>query len=384
MSQTNQPPPLVGLASAKLPGSSCEIAPETNSVAVDYQAFGEGDLYLGLFPYYVLGQLGDSCNMESRIAAVDVIKTAIERCEDTRLLQQHLPEVVNLITRPINDPNFRIVLTGLNLLNDLVSKVGDLLGPYLTVLISSYFGKVGSNRYVVKQAGMAVLNHLMEVLKPWPVVLEVASFGLSHKHSKVREETLNIITASLLIFPKTEFDLLSLVQQTAPLLADSKQKVRQACLEEFAVLADQLGKEGLLQQMVSAVVSVERGLINSLSTNPKLSLMLAFQARLARQKLPRLNPDGLVDHVVNVTSCKGPCELTGSDIDWIMAATGKNSLSPKNSRKVSASGYAVHTTPGPIRSAGKRLPWDSEPRDQEIVVKVSVHTYTYTLMAYIN
>ena len=370
MSRTNQSPPLVGLASAKL-SESRQVAPETNTVRVDYQAFGEEDLYLGLFPHYVLGQLCDGSNMESKIAAVAVIKKALEQCEDPSLLQQNLHEVVSLVTRPLSDPNFRIVLTGLDLLNDLISKVGKLLGPYLKELISSYLGKVGSNRYVVKQAGMAVLNHLMEVLKPWPVVMAVASYGLSHKHSRVREETVNIITASLLNFPRGEFDLLWLVQQTAPLLADSKQKVRQACLEEFAVLADRLGKEGLLQQVVSAVVSVERGLVSNLAADPNLSLMLAFQARIARQMLPQLNQDGLVDHVVNVTSYKGSCELTGSDIDWIMAAAGKNSLSPKDSQKVSASGYAIQAVPGPIRSAGKRLPWDAEPRDQELAAKVS-------------
>ena len=169
MSQANQPPPLVGLASAKLPESSRQVAPETSTVTVDYQAFGEEDLYLGLFPHCVLGQLADGSNMESKIAAVEVVKRAIERCEDPSLLQKNLREVVSLVTRPLSDPNFRIVLIGLDLLKALVSKVGKLLGPYLEELISSYLGKVGSNRYVVKRAGMAVLNRLMEVLKPSPV-----------------------------------------------------------------------------------------------------------------------------------------------------------------------------------------------------------------------
>ena len=196
----------------------------------------------------------------------------------------------------------------------------------------------------------------------------------------MREETLNIITVSLLNFPNGEFDLLWLVEQTAPLLADSKQKVRQACLEEFAILADRLGKKGLLQQVVSAVVSVERGLLSNLATDPNLSLMLAFQARIARHRLPQLNQDGLVDHVVNVTSGKGSCELTGSDIDWIMAAAGK-STSPKNSQKVPTSGLAIPAAPGPIRSAGKRLPWDAEPRDQELAAKVS-YKHMQTLHMY--
>ena len=98
---------------------------------------------------------------------------------------------------------------------------------------------------------------LMQILKPHQVVTEVLSCGLQHKISRVHEETINVVIASLLTFPRTEFDLLTLAKKVAPCLVDNKQCVRQASLEVFVLLAHYLGK-GHLQPLVSAVVSVKQ------------------------------------------------------------------------------------------------------------------------------
>lgn len=320
-------------------------------------------LYLGLFPQRILADIRDQSSVETRKAAISSIHGTLRETKDKAILVESLQEIVSLVTPSLNDGNFKIVLTTLQLVDDLVSKTGSAILPFLPMLLSHYLDKVGTHKYMVKQTGMKVLLHLMTVLSPSPVINEIINFGSRHKQGKVREETLNIVIASLLTFPSSEFSLASLVEQVTPLLIDTKQTVRQACLEACAVLADRLGREQI-HILLTAVLSLQRIMTNTNTEN----LHVAFQSRLARKKLPHLNEDGLVNHVVNVSNGRavpgGDRQLTGADVDWILDGKG-NTLSA-NSRSQSTS--------GPLKSAGKKLPWDNEP------AKVSVLQYAHTYM----
>ncbi|XP_019850510.1 PREDICTED: crescerin-1-like [Amphimedon queenslandica] len=307
-------------------------------------------LYLGLFPQRIVADIRDQSSVETRKAAINSIHGTLRDTKDKAILVESLQEIVSLVTPSLNDGNFKIVLTTLQLVDDLVSKTGSAILPFLPMLLSHYLDKVGTHKYMVKQTGMKVLLHLMTVLSPSPVINEIINFGSRHKQGKVREETLNIVIASLLTFPSSEFSLASLVEQVTPLLIDTKQTVRQACLEACAVLADRLGREQM-HILLTAVLSLQRIMTNTNTEN----LHVAFQSRLSRKKLPHLNEDGLVNHVVNVSNGRaapgGDRQLTGADVNWIL--DGKSSTLSANSRSQSTS--------GPLKSAGKKLPWDSEP-----------------------
>ena len=338
--------------------------------SMDYRAYHEDQgLYLGLFPSGILTDLKDQSSLEKRQAAVNLIQHTIQSCRKKRLLQESLPQLVDLVTTPLNDTNFKIVLTGLQLMGDLIEQVGNLLAPYLTPLISSYLGKVGSNKYAVKQAGMQVLIKLMRALDPWAVTSTVAVYGLTHKQTKVREETLNVIISSLLSFPAKCFKLGRLVEITVPLLVDSKRRVRQACLETLSVLADRMGRKKT-KFIMSMIADMEKKLSTELEDD-NVGLLLAVQTRLARKALPTLNTDGLVDHVVTAASGHSTEEFTGPDVDWILTATkGKSPASRRKNAETGGQGAATCPAPGPLKSAGRRLPWDPE---QAAASVVSVH-----------
>ena len=165
---------------------------------------------------------------------------------------------------------------------------------------------------------------LMQVLKPHQVVTKVLSCGLRHKISRVRKETINVVIAPLLTFPRTEFDLLTLAKEVAPCLVDNKQRVRQASLEVFALLVHSLGKKHL-QPLVSAVASVERSYfgkepapVSATEGGSLFGITAAFQAQLDRRQLAHLSNDNFVVHAINVTDSRGSVLFSGADVDWIL------------------------------------------------------------------
>jgi len=377
----------------KVNGTFADVSPEDLKQDVNYAAFqDEGHTTQDIFPANVMSLLEDNSNWKNREAGITEILKSVKEVEDTSLLQANSEALLSVLTNCLNDSHFKIVLHAHEVLEEIISKIGPAVTQSLKPLVGCLVCKMGDNKFATKQASMKIFIQLMQLLKPHPVVSEVLACGLRHKISRVREEAINIVIASLLTFPRTEFDLLLLAKEIAPCLVDNKQRVRQASLEMFALLAHSLGK-GHVQPLVSAVASVERSYYGKdggkIDNGSSLQgVMVAFQARLARRQLAHLNSDGLVVHAVSVTgSSRGSVPYSGADVDWILAAgnSGINSCTPSAVRRRSSllselqndpsgantsQGITPMLTFRPYRSAGKRLPWEIDSQDNKEIVKV--------------
>ena len=356
------------------------VAPESRNGVTDYSAFSEkGALYLGLFPHYVVNLLQDKSSWKNRASGIGEIQSAISSVQDSSALEANLPMIVKLVTVPLGDANFKVAQTGLELVGCLVLKVGRGLTPYLPLLVPGILAKIGSNKYAIRQAGMKVLMQLMRCCKLQHVLSEVTNCGLQHKNSRVRGESVNVVIAALLTFPKTELPILPLVKEIAPILGDEKQKVRQASLEAIALLSH-LTDRADLKEVVATVANAEkvRGRPETRG-DEGVSMMDAFHTRLSRQVYPQLNSDGLVEHAIPVANAKALHSYTGADVDWILASKGSKSVASNGNAVASVTQGAAPTplkkplltqasgssTSGaatfrPYRSAGKRLPWEME------------------------
>lgn len=356
------------------------VSPESHPNGdVDYSAFshnGSEDICFGLFPGYVVDLMNDKANWKNRTSGITKMQTIINELPDCSPLYPHLDLILQLATTTLSDSHFKVVQMGLELIACIVARVCNRIRPHLPTLVQSILVRVGSNKYVLKEAGMRVLKELMIAVRPRLVINEIMTFGLHHKTSRVREESLNVISAALLSFPKTEFDLISIVKDIAPSMGDNKSRVRQAALETVAMSCS-LVDESDMKQIVVMVAGIQKSNPTKYCMHNGPSMIDAFQSRLARQAVPQLNAHGLVDHVVIVANTKPPFSKTGSDVSWIMSAGGvkaqpngdhvKSSeypepLSQPRQRRPSATN-GVTSISRPYRSARKRLPWEVEGED---------------------
>ena len=345
------------------------VAPENGlNGKTDYLAFSHAqeELYLGLFPKYIVNLLQDTTNWKNRVSGVTKIQSVVNSISDKSLLEDNLSLVLELLSAPMSDSHFKVSQMGMELIECLVKKVERGIRPHLPTLVKSIMPKVGSNKFALKQAGMRVLLELMRANHPEPVVMEVANFGLCHKTSRVREESINVVIAALLSFPSSEFHFNIIVRELCPCMSDSKSKVRQASFEAMTLLCHL--EDTNLKEVVSNMASVHRN--NSEKTSRQqavengledkdLTLMDAFYTRISRKLLPTLNEAGLVQHGLQVINDKLPAS-TGSDVAWILSA-GDNKSKTKDGTNVDMSGQqSGESMFRPYRSAGKRLPWEKD------------------------
>lgn len=262
--------------------------------------------------------------------------------------------VLRLLARALEDVNFTVLRGGLEALEEMVVRCGGDLRPHLDEVVGMLVPRLGG-KYAVRQSVTRTFLHLMECMEPDLVLHKLMTEGGSHRSSRVREDAINVVQAALLTHRHSDFDLLHIAREVAPGLVDSRQRVRLAALEGMALLSHFLGVGGA-PALRGVVAGVEESYLRS-RPGEACGVVAAFRARVAR-KLPTVNADGLVDHVLQVAGgvAQPP---SGADVEWILQGSVSSNLgqsSPVVGGSRASSGVR------PYNSAGTRskLPWERD------------------------
>ncbi|XP_038193479.1 TOG array regulator of axonemal microtubules protein 1 isoform X2 [Arvicola amphibius] len=320
------------------------------------------NLKFGIIPQELHARLLDQEDYKNRTQAVEELKQLLGRFNPSSTPHSSLVGFISLLYNLLDDSNFKVVHGTLQVLHLLVIRLGEQVQQYLGPVIAASVKVLADNKLVIKQEYMKIFLKLMKEVGPQQVLCLLLG-NLKHKHSRVREEVVNICICSLLTYPSEDFDLPKLSFDLAPALVDSKRRVRQAALEAFAVLASSMGS-GKTNVLFKAVDTVE------LQDNGD-GVMNAVQARLARKTLPRLTDQGFVEYAILMpSSAQGRSShlAHGADTDWLMSGNRTQSAHcycgdhTRDSMQLYGS-YSPTICTRRVLSAGKgknKLPWENE------------------------
>ncbi|CAH6839261.1 TOG array regulator of axonemal microtubules protein 1 isoform X2 [Phodopus roborovskii] len=320
------------------------------------------NLKFGIIPQELHARLLDQEDYKNRTQAVEELKQLLGKFNPSSTPHSSLVGFISLLYNLLDDSNFKVVHGTLQVLHLLVIRLGEQVQQFLGPVIAASVKVLADNKLVIKQEYMKIFLKLMKEVGPQQVLCLLLE-NLKHKHSRVREEVVNICICSLLTYPSEDFDLPKLSFDLAPALVDSKRRVRQAALEAFAVLASSMGS-GKTNVLFKAVDTVE------LQDNGD-GVMNAVQARLARKTLPRLTEQGFVEYAILMpSSAQGRSShlAHGADTDWLMSGNRTQSAHcycgdhTRDSMQLYGS-YSPTICTRRVLSAGKgknKLPWENE------------------------
>lgn len=325
-------------------------------------ALSNSNLKFGIIPQELHSRLLDQEDYKNRTQAVEELKQVLGKFNPSSTPHSNLVSFISLLYNLLDDSNFKVVHGTLQVLHILVIRLGEQVQQFLGPVIAASVKVLADNKLVIKQEYMKIFLKLMKEVGPQQVLCLLLEH-LKHKHSRVREEVVNICICSLLTYPSEDFDLPKLSFDLAPALVDSKRRVRQAALEAFAVLASSMGS-GKTSILFKAVDTVE------LQDNGD-GVMNAVQARLARKTLPRLTEQGFVEYAILMpSSAQGRSShlAHGADTDWLLAGNRTQSAhchcgdNTRDSVQLYGS-YSPTICTRRVLSAGKgknKLPWENE------------------------
>ncbi|KAM9090468.1 TOG array regulator of axonemal microtubules protein 1 isoform 1-T1 [Megaptera novaeangliae] len=320
------------------------------------------NLKFGIIPQELHSRLLDQEDYKNRTQAIEELKQVMGCFNPSSTSHSSLVGFISLMYNLLDDSNFKVVHGTLQVLHLLVVRLGEQVQQFLGPVIAASVKVLADNKLVIKQEYMKIFLKLMKEVGPQQVLCLLLEH-LKHKHSRVREEVVNICICSLLTYPSEDFDLSKLSFDLAPALVDSKRRVRQAALEAFAVLASSMGS-GKTSILFKAVDTVE------LQDNGD-GVMNAVQARLARKTLPKLTEQGFVEYAVLMpSSAQGRSShlAHGADTDWLLAGNRTQSAHchcgdhTRDSMQIYGS-YSPTICTRRVLSAGKgknKLPWENE------------------------
>ncbi|KAM6181247.1 TOG array regulator of axonemal microtubules protein 1 isoform 4-T4 [Erethizon dorsatum] len=320
------------------------------------------NLKFGIIPQELHSRLLDQEDYKNRTQAIEELKQVLGKFNPSSTTHSSLVGFISLLYNLLDDSNFKVVHGALQVLHLLVIRLGDQVQQFLGPVITASVKVLADNKLVIKQEYMKIFLKLMKEVGPQQVLCLLLEH-LKHKHSRVREEVVNICIGSLLTYPSEDFDLPKLSFDLAPALVDTKRRVRQAALEAFAVLASSMGsgKTNILFKAVDTIEMQDNG----------DGVMNAVQARLARKTLPRLTEKGFVEYAMLMPSSaqSRSSHLThGADTDWLLAGSRNQSAhchcgEPTRDSMQMYGSYSPTICTRRVLSAGKgknKLPWENE------------------------
>lgn len=211
---------------------------------------------------------------KTRSEGCEQLRELVRSMDDVTALLPHLPHFLVLLDTLIDDSNFRISMTVLDIYRLLVDKLQpSKLPAFLRPIVLSVMKHVGDAKVVVRIENMKVFRKVLQAAQP-RLVVPILCDHLGHRASRIREDCLNLLIYALMTHPSYEFDLSYVAEKVGPTVADPKRRVRQAALECLAVIAQFLGPARLGPVMAAVdKAEVRRG---------SLLLLHAFLSLLAR------------------------------------------------------------------------------------------------------
>ncbi|CAN8215732.1 unnamed protein product [Coccothraustes coccothraustes] len=324
---------------------------------------------LSLVPPELRARLLDRRDYRGRAQAVEQLRRAVEGCSPAALGAAPAAALLGLIAlldALLRDPNFAVARGALEVTRLLALRLGRRVPAVLAPLVCAAARALGDAQPAMRRDSARLLLRLMAAAGPRPVLrLLLQERLLRHRSARLREELLNACIAALLAFPAAELDLPQLAAALAPALLDAKRRVRHAAMEAWAALASAPGPgdAGALLRALDAVELRAGG----------AGVAHAVRARLARNVLPRLGGQGLVEYGVPLPCsgrCRGPCPPPGADTEWLLMGGRSRSAhgrcgQPACRDELRGPGCAPRgLSPRRVLSAGRgknKLPWENEP-----------------------
>ncbi|KAL6762580.1 hypothetical protein V8C86DRAFT_609916 [Haematococcus lacustris] len=272
----------------------------------------------GFVPASIVADLANIGAWKSRATAIDNLQKALHDVSDKQQLLPGLGRFVAFLVTLVADPNFKIAISSMQILGDLVAKVGREIESHLKTIIPNLVEKFSDSKILVRNANLRVLKQLL-VAPHTHTVLRLLACGMSHSSWRVREEVINTAIMALLQPTQDLGDPGPALQLLVRGMGDPKDKVRAVALEGLAVLAHRLGSPTHLLSLLAPTTLTD-------------SQRQQVSTRLADPALPTVSPEGVVEHLERL---------------------GATSSEPEPG--------PVSRKPGSLASANK-LPWESQPQ----------------------
>lgn len=232
-----------------------QVASSISSVAKQskdiHKMTAQNGLVFGLLPPPLVQDMTESTDWKVRLSAVQDFEDRVFRENGSATVMPYSAIIVRFLCDLLNDSHFKVNLSTLTILREVLLWPGVSRQSHLAALIPGCMEKLGNNNISIRQAAFRIFRILLADLKA-RVMMPPLVEGLCHSNWHVREQALHLLIVSLLTsYDNIEYNFGGLIPHFARLLDDPKPKIRSVAIEALAVLANKIGTPRVLADLQS-------------------------------------------------------------------------------------------------------------------------------------
>lgn len=263
----------------------------------------------GFVPSVTVTSLRDLGNWKSRADAIEHLRRLVDDLADVTSVLPSLTDFAGFLKNLLEDPNFKISLTTLQIWDALLEKVGVGAKPIVRMIARTLVKKLGDNKHVVREANMQSIGKLYATLPKETIDALLGAFEdpktvKGPATARFKEDALCAVLKSMLDsenFPTKSVDPAELVSRLVAAAqsggesadrdaATDLTRTRATAVEALALACDRYGKDEAWR-LVDCAEDFSGG------TECSANLRYELTQRFIDPRLPTTNvSDGLIQH----------------------------------------------------------------------------------------
>ena len=262
----------------------------------------------GFVPAVTVTSLRDLGNWKSRADAIEHLRRLVDELPDAKKVLPSLDAFAGFLNKLLDDPNFKISLTTLQIWDALLGKVGAAARPAVARIAPTLVKKLGDNKHVVREANMSSIATLYRVLPCETIDALLMAFAKpgtakGAATARFKEDALCAVLRAMLDaehFPSKQVNPAELVSRLVAAAQAGGEgrdrdsvtdlsRVRATAVEALALACGRYGKDEAWR-LVDCAEDFSGGAACSANLRQELT------ARFEDPRLPRVASDGLIAH----------------------------------------------------------------------------------------
>ncbi|KAL4466847.1 hypothetical protein ABPG74_010444 [Tetrahymena malaccensis] len=214
------------------------------------------DLHFGFINDQIFKDLLNEKDWRSRTSAIEEINSQIDNIQEFTILFQKLDEFISILIKLINDTNFKISLTALQIISK-ISKHEQFNNPNIIDKIAPQIvSKLGDSKVAIRTQVIKIIREHIKLFGQFKW-LDACLSGLKSKNANTKEEVLSLVTQLYLDIPiMCNYNYDKVLREVAPLIEDTKTKIKIKCVDCMVIVTMKNNKENCKKLIASILNKV--------------------------------------------------------------------------------------------------------------------------------
>mmetsp|Transcript_21287 Transcript_21287/g.54299 ORF Transcript_21287/g.54299 Transcript_21287/m.54299 type:complete len:944 (-) Transcript_21287:28-2859(-) len=241
-----------------------------------------------LQPHQVLEMLESATKWQDRCRVLEDFHKSL-LCIEVKESRPHMSEVLLILNRLLTDTNFKITLTTLYIIGDLVDHWSSSMMAVVGAVVPGLVEKLGDNKIVIRQTATKIFHKIFTAVVRMrspqyaEKLLQSLTSSLAQRSAHLRLELLSVTIMALLVFENggVPYDHEQILQVMCQSAQDSNERVSAVAMEALAVLQSAGGD---IEERIAVLLHDDQATLTAVVT------------RWDRGTLPTVNDEGLVEY----------------------------------------------------------------------------------------